>query len=291
MAGERPGVRQDTRSPTPRLADYRIANRKTSQACQGSGAQGIQIAHVARARRRRMTAGSALDQHPATTYPITRPGTAVSGGQHKLAGRPTNRRRPVRSRRRRGLACECDMRTIRTRIGGETAGRELLPKIRDERRQFLGRRCRRAPKHARPRKMTDPIDLQIECSGTDPIRGTLRTSEHVGRERAEECKRQMKVARVGCPCADGQERGDPGSHGVADRLIGPQCKKPAFRQDCRAARPSRRSPPVPSNAARHRDRRRSGNAGSRLAPWAKPRPDRRSRPVSRDFPRRVRPHR
>ncbi len=242
-------------------------------------------------RKRASRSGRGLDQRPATTYPITRPGTAVSGGQHKLAGRPTNRRRPVRSRRRRGLACECDMRTIRTRIGGETAGREPLPKIRGERRQCLGRRCRRAPKHARPRKMTDPIDLQIECGGTDPIRGLLRTSEHIGRERAEEGKRQMKVARMGCPCADGQERGDPGSHGVADRLIGPQCKKPAFRQGRRAARPSRRSPPAPSNAARHRDRRRSGNAGSRPAPWARPRPDRRSRPVSRDFPRRVRPHR
>ena len=242
-------------------------------------------------RKRASRSGRGLDQRPAATYPITRTGTAVSGGQHKLADRPTNRRRPLGHRRRRGLACECDMRPIRTRIGGETAGRELLLKIRDERRQCIGRRCGRAPQHARPREMTDPIDLQVECRGPDPIRGTLRTTEHIGCERTEESKRQMKVARVGCTCADGQERGDAGSHRVADRLIGPKGKEPTFRQGRRAARPSRRSPPAPSNAARHRDRRRSGNAGSRPAPRAKPRPDRRSRRVFRGFPRRVRPHR
>ena len=236
-------------------------------------------------------AGTALDQRPATTYPITWPGTAVSGGQHKLADRPRNRRRPLGHRRRRGLACECDMRPIRRRIGGETAGRELLLKIRDERRQCLGRRCGRAPEYARPSEMTDPIDLQVKRSGSDPIRGALRTSERIGCERTEEGQCQMKVARVGCPCADGQERGDPGSHGVADRVIGPEGKEPTFRQGRRAARPSRRSPPAPSNAARHRDRRRSGNAGSRPALRARPRRARRSRPVSPGYRRRVRPRR
>lgn len=95
------------------------------------------------------------------------------------------------------------MRPIRTRIGGETAGREVILKIRDERRQCLRRRCGRAPQHARPSEMTNPIDLQIEGSGSDPIRGALRTTKHIGCERTEERKRQVKVARMGCPCADG----------------------------------------------------------------------------------------
>ena len=240
---------------------------------------------------RRSTAGAALDQGPPTTHPISRPGTAVSGGQHKLADRPTNRHRPVRHRRRRGLARERDMRPIRTRIGGETAGRELILKIRDERRQCLGRRCGRAPEHARPSEMTDPIDLQVEGSSSDPIRGAFRTTEQIGCEWTEEGERQMKIARVGRPRADGQERGDACSHRVADRVIGTKRKEPTFRQGRRAARPSRRSPPAPSDAARHRGRRRSENAVSRPAPRAKPRRDRQSRPASPGYRRRVRPRR
>ncbi len=183
------------------------------------------------------------------------------------------------------------MRAIRTRIDRETAGRELSLKFRHECGQGLGRRRGRAPQHPRPRKMSDPIEIEIEPGGSDPIRSPLSATEHVGRERAEEGKCEMKVPRVGCPCADGQERGGPRSQGVADRIIRPKREKPALSQGRRAARRDRRSPPAPSSAARHRDRRRSENVGPRPAPRARPRPDRRSRPASRGYRLRVPPRR
>lgn len=203
--GEHRSIRQDTRRPTRHGVDYRIANRKTAQGIPPpyGCAKHSNCPRRTRADPARNTAGATLDQSPPTAHPITLTGTAVTSGQHDLADRPTNRRRPLGHRRRRGFACECDVRAIRTRIGRKTAGRELRLKFRHERGQGLGRRRGRAPQHARPREMSDPIELEIESGGSNPIRSPLRTTEHIGSERAEEGKRQMKVARVGCPCTDG----------------------------------------------------------------------------------------